>query len=44
MEWATLRLGVLPLQQGRQKLTIQALTKPGSQVMELKQVTLKLLP
>ena len=44
LEWATLNLGVLPLQAGRQKLTFQALTKPGSQIMDLKQVTLRLLP
>ncbi|MCI0392293.1 MAG: sulfatase-like hydrolase/transferase [Acidobacteria bacterium] len=41
MEWATLRAGVLTLPQGRTKLTLRALTKPGDVVMDLKSVVLK---
>jgi arylsulfatase A-like enzyme len=43
MDWATLPAGVLTLLQGRAKLTVRALTKPGSAVMDLKAVTLKRL-
>ena len=38
MEWATLDVGALRLETGPTTLTLQALTKPGEQVMELKAV------
>mgnify|MGYP002623991234 CR=1 FL=1 len=38
--WGKLYLGTVTLQKGRQKLTIQALTKAGKQVMDLKAVRL----
>jgi arylsulfatase A len=41
MEWATLRAGAIRLPQGKVKLTVRALTKPGDAVMELKSVALK---
>ncbi|MBI3876974.1 MAG: hypothetical protein HY300_13645 [Verrucomicrobia bacterium] len=42
-EWATLTLGVMNLEKGRAKLTVEALTKPGAQVMDLKNVSLRLI-
>ncbi|MGH9851998.1 MAG: sulfatase/phosphatase domain-containing protein, partial [Blastocatellia bacterium] len=41
MDWATLQAGVLTLPQGKAKLTLRALTKPGDAVMDLKSVGLK---
>lgn len=41
-EWVTLKAGTLQLQKGPAKLTLQPLTMPGTQVMELKQVQLNL--
>ncbi len=41
MDWATAPAGALTLPQGRAKLTVRALTKPGDAVMELKSVVLK---
>ena len=35
MEWATLRLGKLALEKGQNKLSIEVVSKPGAQVMEL---------
>ncbi|MCI0625267.1 MAG: arylsulfatase [Acidobacteria bacterium] len=43
MDWATLRAGRLRLPQGRTRLTVRALTKPGNAVMELKLLTLQKL-
>ncbi len=43
MDWARLLAGVLTLPQGRTKLTVRALTKPGGAVMDLKSVALKRL-
>jgi arylsulfatase A len=40
-KWADLKLGTLQLKPGPTKLTLEALSMPGSQVMELKQVKLK---
>ncbi len=42
-EWATLTLGVMNVEKGRAKLTVEALTKPGAQVMDLKNVSLRLI-
>ena len=39
-EWATLKLGTLKLPQGPVKLTLEALSMPGAQVMDLKHVRL----
>lgn len=39
-EWATLKLGTLKLPQGPMKLTLEALSMPGAQVMDLKHVRL----
>lgn len=39
--WATLQVGTLTLQKGQHKLTLQVLDRPGTQVMDLKHVTLK---
>ncbi|MCW0218741.1 MAG: arylsulfatase [Prosthecobacter sp.] len=39
-EWATLKLGTLKLTQGPVKLTLEALSMPGAQVMDLKHVRL----
>lgn len=39
-EWQTLKLGSLTLPKGPAKLTLEALTMPGSQVMDLKHVKL----
>jgi arylsulfatase A-like enzyme len=41
MEWATLPLGTMKLEQGRHKLTVQSLTRPGTQVMDLKSAVLR---
>jgi len=41
-EWSALRAGTLTLPQGPATLTLQPLTMPGAQVMELKQVKLLL--
>jgi hypothetical protein len=41
MDWAMAPAGALTLPQGRAKLTVRALTKPGDAVMELKSVVLK---
>jgi len=40
-DWATLRLGTLNLPRGAQRLTIEALSKPGAQVMDFKHVQLR---
>jgi len=42
LDWATLKAGTLKLSKGPAKLTLQPLTKPGAQVMDLKQVKLLL--
>jgi len=39
-EWATLKAGTLKLPKGPAKLTLEPLTMPGAQVMDLKQVKL----
>lgn len=39
-EWATLELGSLNLPKGRTRLELSAVAMPGTQVMDLKQVTL----
>ncbi|HEY2931341.1 MAG TPA: arylsulfatase [Acidobacteriota bacterium] len=44
MLWATLKVGRLDLQKGRTRLTIRALEKAGTQVMDLKSASLKRLP
>ncbi len=41
-EWATLRAGSVKLPQGRTRLTLQPLSMAGSQIMDFKQVKLKL--
>jgi arylsulfatase A len=41
MGWATLPAGVITLPQGKSKLTVRALAKPGEVVMDLKSVALK---
>lgn len=41
MDWATLPAGKLNLPQGKTKLTVRALSKPGAAVMELKSVQLR---
>jgi arylsulfatase A len=41
MQWHTLQAGKLTLPKGRTTLAIEALTKPGEQVMQLKAVNLK---
>lgn len=41
-EWATLKLGTLNLKPGPARLTLEALSMPGSQVMDLKHVKLRL--
>jgi len=43
MHWGTLVLGSLRLPQGRQQLTVKALSKPGRAVMDLKSVSLRRL-
>jgi arylsulfatase A len=40
MEWATLHAGTLKLGKGSTKLTIEALSKPGAEVMDFKHVRL----
>jgi hypothetical protein len=41
-DWATLRLGTFNLPKGPLQLTIEALSKPGGQVMDFKHVRLLL--
>ena len=41
MEWHTLPAGKLTLPKGRTTLTVEALTKPGNEVIQLKAVNLK---
>ena len=41
-EWTLLKAGTLKLPKGPAKLTLEPLTMPGTQVMDLKQVKLKL--
>lgn len=41
-EWTTLKLGTLNLPKGPAKLTLEPLTMPGTQVMDLKHVSLML--
>jgi arylsulfatase A-like enzyme len=41
-EWTTLKAGTLKLPKGPAKLTLEPLTMPGTQVMDLKQVKLNL--
>ena len=43
-EWATLNAGTLSLPQGPAKITLEPLTVPGMQVMDLKHIQLKLHP
>lgn len=43
-EWANLKLGTLNLKHGPTRLTLEALSMPGSQVMDLKHLRLTLLP
>lgn len=43
-DFKPLRLGLLPLKQGRGALTLRAPTVPGKQVMEVRAVALTLLP
>lgn len=43
-DFRPLRLGTLTLPQGRGELTLRALTIPGQQVMDVRMVTLTLLP
>lgn len=42
-EWTTLVVGTLKLRKGPQKLVLDPLAVPGSQVMDLKQIRLKLI-
>lgn len=39
--WASLKLGEIEIQQGRTRLTVKALTKPGLAVMDLKAVRVR---
>ncbi len=39
-EWATLDLGILPLAEGPQTLTLRGVTRPGGSVMDLKAIRL----
>ncbi|MDI1312977.1 hypothetical protein [Prosthecobacter sp.] len=41
-EWSTLKLGTVKLPQGPARLTLEALSMPGTQVMDLKHVQLTL--
>jgi hypothetical protein len=41
MDWETLQAGILVLPQGRTKIRVRALSKPGDAVMELRSVALK---
>jgi arylsulfatase A len=41
MEWATLPAGTLQLEKGKSTLTVQAITKPGREVMDIKAIVLK---
>ena len=43
MDWGALPLGVLALRSGQTQLTVKALSKPGSAVMDLKSVSLRRL-
>jgi hypothetical protein len=40
MEWHNLPVGKLTLPKGKTTLTVDALTKPGQEVMQLKALTL----
>lgn len=40
MEWTTLELGKVKLEQGKTRLNVRAITKSGAQVMDLKHVSL----
>lgn len=40
-KWGELKLGVLPLAKGPTTLTLEALSKPGGEILELKHVQLK---
>ena len=42
-EWMPLQIGSMPLKRGRTRLTVKALTKPGSMVIDLKSVRVKRL-
>jgi arylsulfatase A len=42
LEWTTLKAGTLTLPKGPAQLTLEALTMPGTQVMELKHLKLNL--
>ena len=44
MEWFKLPVGTLKLQQGRSRLEIEALSKPGEQVMDFKSIVLTRRP
>ncbi len=41
MHWGTLKLGKLRLHSGRSQLAVKALTKPGNEAMQLKEVVLQ---
>jgi hypothetical protein len=41
MEWHNLPVGKLTLPKGKTALTVEALTKPGQEVMQLKAVMLE---
>jgi hypothetical protein len=41
MQWSELRAGTLKLERGTNTLTVQVLTKPGADVMQLKSVLLE---
>lgn len=43
-EWGTLEMGTVSLTKGRQRLSIEALSLAGKQVMDLKAVSLEMIP
>ncbi len=43
-DWATLKAGTLTLPKGPAKITLEPLSKPGAQVMDLKHLQMKLQP
>lgn len=43
-EWSSLRLGSIPLEEGRTRITLGAVSKPGSQVMDFKHLRLTRRP
>jgi len=43
-EWSSLLLGSIPLEQGRTRITLAALSKPGSQVMDFKHLRMTRRP